>query len=65
MVAQAVAHPTKVREVVGLIPAGSWAFFSLLYPIRSVSFIRSLVEVQHYLFSSIKCLAVQFEAKQA
>ena len=33
------------------IPPGA-GFFSLLYPIRSVSSIRSLVEVNHYLFSN-------------
>ena len=34
VVAQAVAHWTMDREVRGLNPAGSWAFFSsLLYPI--------------------------------
>ena len=49
VVAQVVTHWTTDREVSGSIPAGRWAFFSsLLYPIRSVSLIRSLVEVQHY-----------------
>ena len=47
VVAQVVAHRTTDQEVPGSIPAGRWAFYSLLYPIRSLSF-RSLMEVQHF-----------------
>ena len=48
VVAQVEAHQTTDQEIVGSIPAArSWAF-SLLYPIRSVSLIRSLMEVHHY-----------------
>ena len=32
------------------IPPGAGLFSSLLYPISGVSLIRSLIEVQHYLF---------------
>ena len=66
VVTQVVAHWTTDQEVQGSIPAGRWAFFLfLLYPIRSVSLIRSLVEVQHNWISSIKCLASLLEAKKA
>ena len=37
VVAQVVSHRTTDQQVPVLIPAGSWAFFSSLYPIRSVS----------------------------
>ena len=41
-------------------------FFSLRYPIRSLSLIRSLMEMQTLMtFLNKKCLAVQLEAKQA
>ena len=46
---------------VGLNP-GRWAF-SLLSVIRSASLIRSLMEVQHCLYSILKCLAMQLEVK--
>ena len=62
VVAQVVAHQTTDREVPGLIPAaaGSWAFSlsslsSLSYvSIIGASLIRSLVEVQHYWFSTFQ-----------
>ena len=42
-----VEHMPCDREVMGLNTAGCWTF-SLLYLISSASFIRSLMEVQHY-----------------
>ena len=44
----AVEHTPCDREAVGSNPAGLGFFSSLLYPIRSVSLIRFLVEVLHY-----------------
>ena len=45
--AEVVRQRATNREIPGLIPVGTCAFFSsLLYPIRIVSLIRSLVEVQ-------------------
>ena len=44
----AVKRMPRDREVVGLKPAGTGLFSSLLYPISGASLIRSLTEVQHY-----------------
>ena len=54
VVGQVVAHRTMDPEVLGSIPAGSWAvslvsFLTLSHvSISGASLIRSLVEVQHY-----------------
>ena len=65
VVGQVVTHRTTDREVLGLIPTGSWAFFSILSYQQCV-----LNQVPHggatlLIFLFKKCLAVQLEAKQA
>ena len=52
----AVEHTPLDREVMGLIPAGYWAF-SHLYAISSVSLNRSLEMVHHYCFFYFKMKA--------
>ena len=62
----AVEFTPQNREVVGLIPAGYWAF-SHLYAISSVALNRSLEEMGIIVFSYLKneSLAVQLGVKQA
>ena len=67
-----VAHQTPDREVPSSIPSENWAFFSSLsyLSISGASSIRSLVEVQHCLFSNfqkekMEGLAEELEVKQA
>ena len=50
VVAQVVANWTLDQEVPSSIPTGNWACISSLFylSISGASFIRSLVEVQHY-----------------
>ena len=69
VVAQLVAHQTSDREVLSLIPAGSWSF-SLLFSFQSLNQWRVLNQVPILLvfnFSRNKNvgLAVQLEAEQA
>ena len=64
VVAQVVAHRTTDREVLGLTPAGSWAFFSSILYQRCALNQVPRIGARLLIFLYKKCLAVQLEAKQ-